>query len=121
MLVQLLVPVASNGSMFDLPVYGASNVTVVSLQYHTTEAAANNQRVIQVQSDKLRFVNSPLIYLTFGSHFSANITYSSSYCPSIKNCLFDGKILLRVVDQATNATPASMTHLLITLDVEDVK
>ena len=121
MFVQILVPVALNGTMFDLPVYGIANVTVVSIQYHTTEAAAGNQRVIQVQSDKLRFVNSPMVFITFGSYFSTNSAFNQAFTPSIKNCQFDGKIFLKVVDYATGATPASMTHLLLTLDVEEVK
>lgn len=121
MFVQLLVPVASNGTYFDLPIYGLANVTVVGIQYHTTEAQAGNQRVIQVQSDKLRFINSPMVFITFGSYFSNTSTFNQAFTPSIKNCQFDGKILLKVVDYATGATPAGMTHLLLTLDVEEVK
>ena len=120
-LVQILVTAALNGTQFDVPVYGLSNITIVSVQYHTTEAAAGNQRVIQIQSDKLRFINSPLQYLTFGSYFSATVGYNQGFVHNIKNVVLDGKFYLKVVDIATGALPASMTHCLITLDIEECR
>jgi hypothetical protein len=120
-LVQILVTAALNGTNFDVPIYGMCNITVVSVQYHTTENAAGNHRVIQLQSDKLRFINSPLQFLTFGSYFSANIAFNQGFVPSIKNAQLDGKINLRAVDIATGALPANMTHCLITLDIEECR
>jgi len=115
-LVQLRVKTATNGNIFDLPAFGNYDILVVAVEYHSSDAAGT-QRTIQVKSDVLRFVNSPLQYLTFLNNYQSSHTFNSSLVYSAKNVTLNGKIQLTVVDADTGAAPANFTDLLLTLDI----
>jgi len=117
-LVQLRVTNALNGSSFDLPAYGNYDIVIISAQYHSTDAG-NVRRVIQIQSDQLRFVNSPLQYLTFLNNYQSSFNWNNGFVYSIKNVSLNGKIRLFVVDADTNLAPANFTDLILTLDIQE--
>jgi hypothetical protein len=114
-LVQLLVTNATNGNAFDLPAFGNYDIIVVGYQFHSGDAA-NVHRVLQIQSDKLRFVNSPLQYLTFINNGQSSLTFNSALVYSIKNVTLNGKIQLGLLDMAGDALPAAF-QLVLTLDI----
>ena len=114
-LVQLLVTNATNGNVFDLPAFGNYDIIVVAYQFHSGDAA-NNPSTFQIQSDVLRFVNSPLQYLTFINNNQSSLTFNSALVYSVKNVTLNGKIQLRLADVAGDALPAAF-QLVLTLDI----
>ena len=117
-LVQLLVTNATNGNVFDLPAFGNYDILVVGYQFHSGDLAGVN-RTLQIQSDVLRFVNSPLQYLTFINNGQSSLTFNSSLVYSVKNVTLNGKIQLRLVDITSVPEPAvpAAFQLILTLDI----
>ncbi len=114
--VQLYVTNATNGQYFDFPVFGVHNIIIVNLQFH--ESGGNQFRVIEVQSDVLRFPQSQRQYFTFLNNAQNYINFSSGteLMPSIKNCDLSGKILLNFQSVAGQAFGATW-HAIITLEI----
>lgn len=117
--VQLYVTEATNGLYFDVPVYGVHNVNIINLQFH--DSGGNAQlRVIEVQSDILRFPNSQRQYLMFlnnGQNY-INFNAGTEIMPSIKNCDLSGKIMIRLNVVSGNAFNNNTWTLLLGLEID---
>ena len=121
-LVQLVVTnltggslTANNNTYFDVPLYGVYDINVVSLQFHDS-GAATQFRVIELQSDILRFPHSSRQFLTFinNAQTAINFEASSENMPSIKNIDLNGKILINTVLLA--GTAFNNYHMVLTLE-----
>jgi hypothetical protein len=122
--VQLLVTnltsgslTANNNSYLDVPLYGVYDINIISVQFHAT-GAATEWRVLELQSDVLRFPHSNRQYLTFLNNGQNYINFEASgeLMPSIKNIDFNGKILCNVNLLAGTALPSPSFHCIVTLE-----
>jgi hypothetical protein len=114
-LVQLYVPYTANNTYFDVPLYGIYDMMVVSVQFH--DSGANTQmRVVQIQSDILRFPHSNQQYLLFinNSQSSINFNQATEMMPSIKNVDVNGKILINATVLA--GTAFNNWYMVLTLE-----
>jgi hypothetical protein len=121
-LVQLVVTnltgdslVSNNNTFFNVPLYGVYDINVVSLQFH--DSGANTQfRVIELQSDVLRFPHSSRQFLTFlnNTQTSINFEASSENMPSIKNIDLNGKIFINA--NLLAGTAFNNFHMVLTLE-----
>ena len=117
-LVQIYIPYTSNNTYFDVPLYGVYDLNVVSIQFH--DSGANTQmRVVQLQSDLLRFPYSNQQYLTFINNSQNANTFNSGRedMPSIKNIDLNGKILLNL--QVVAGTAFNNWYCVLTLEVNE--
>ena len=117
---QIVVPVASNNTYFDVPCYGLCDIIIVGLQYH--ETGANTKRILELRSDVLRFPSSQSQFLTWCINPTINLNFSSGtdIVPSIKRADLNGKILINVIEKSTGVAPANMTDFILTLEVSEV-
>ena len=121
-LVQLVVTnltsdslTANNNTYFNVPLYGVYDINVISLQFH--DSGANTQfRVVELQSDILRFPHSSRQFLTFlnNAQTAINFEASAENMPSIKNIDLNGKILINTVLLA--GTAFNNYHMVLTLE-----
>tara|TARA_R110000868_G_scaffold16057_1_gene72724 strand:- start:120 stop:515 length:396 start_codon:yes stop_codon:yes gene_type:complete len=121
-LVQLVVTnltsdslTANNNTYFNVPLYGVYDINVISLQFH--DSGANTQfRVVELQSDILRFPHSSRQFLTFlnNAQTAINFEASAENMPSIKNIDLNGKILINTVLLA--GTAFNNFHMVLTLE-----
>lgn len=119
-LVQFYITSATNNTYFQVPISGKCCVRVLNVQYHDTAAGATS-RMIQIQSDSLYFPYSPMRYVSILSNPAAAQSYDNSKIDyHIRNAVFNGQILLNVVDRATGATPVNFQHCLLSLEVEHI-
>lgn len=118
MLIQLYVTNLTNGQYFDVPVYGVHNVNIINIQFHAT--GGNQFRVVEVQSDILRFANSQRQYLTFmnNAHNYINFNAGTEIMHSIKNCDLYGKILLDFNVVSGHTFNGIEWHAIITLEID---
>lgn len=116
--VQLYVTNLTNGQYVDVPVYGVHNVNIINIQFNAT--GGNQFRVIEVQSDILRFANSQRQYLTFMNNAHSYITLNAGTekMHSIKNCDLSGKILLDFHVVTGHALNEVDWHAIITLEID---
>ena len=122
-LVQLLVTnltsgslTANNNTYLDVPLYGVYDINVISIQFH--DSGANTQiRVLELQSDVLRFPHSNRQYLTFINNAQGSINFEASAenMPSVKNCDLNGKILVNV-NALYASTALNNFHMVLTLE-----
>tara|TARA_R110002126_G_scaffold114618_1_gene253202 strand:+ start:2561 stop:2935 length:375 start_codon:yes stop_codon:yes gene_type:complete len=117
---QIVVPVASNNTYFDVPCYGLCDIIIVNLQYH--ESGAATKRILELRSDVLRFPSSQSQFLTWCINPTINLNFSSGtdIVPSIKRADLNGKILINVIEKSTGVAPANMTDFILTLEVSEV-
>jgi len=122
-LVQLVVTnltsgslTANNNTYFDVPLYGIYDLNVISIQFHDS-GAATQIRVLEIQSDVLRFPHSSRQYLTFinNSQNSINFEAAGENMPSVKNCDLSGKILINV-NALYASTALNNFHMVLTLE-----
>lgn len=119
-LVQIYVNPSNNNSLFPIPFSGTCSIRVLSIQYHTTNAAAVYQ-VIQVQSDILLLPYSPMRYISFLSNASTNISIDQSNKEyNFKDLYVRGQLLLNVIDYSTKVQPTGFTNFILNLDVEEL-
>jgi hypothetical protein len=114
-LVQIYVPYTANNTYFDVPLYGVYDMMVVSIQFH--DSGDNTQmRVVQIQSDLLRFQHSNQQYLTFinNAQTSINFNQASELMPSVKNIDVNGRILIRA--HVLAGTAFNNWYMIITLE-----
>ena len=118
--VQIVVPVASNNTYFNVPCYGLCDIIIVNLQYH--ESGAATKRILELRSDVLRFPSSQSQFLTWCINPTINLNFSSGtdIVPSIKRADLNGKILINVIEKSTGLEPANMTDFILTLEVSEV-
>jgi len=118
--VQISVPIASNNTYFDVPVYGLCDIIIIGLQYHETGAAT--KRILELRSDVLRFPSSQSQFLTWCINPTINLNFSSGtdIVPSIKRADLNGKILINIIEKSTGIAPANMTDFILTLEVSEV-
>jgi hypothetical protein len=117
-LIQIYIPYTSNNTYFDVPLYGVYDLNVVSIQFH--DSGANTQmRVVQIQSDILRFPYSNQQYLTFINNSQNTVTFSSARedMPSIKNIDLNGKILFNL--NVLAGTAFNNWYCVLTLEVNE--
>lgn len=121
-LVQLVVTnltsdslTANNNTYFNVPLYGVYDINVISLQFHDS-GAATQFRVVELQSDILRFPHSSRQFLTFlnNAQTAINFEASAENMPSIKNIDLNGKILINTVLLA--GTAFNNYHMVLTLE-----
>jgi hypothetical protein len=122
-LVQLVVTnlasgslTANNNTYFDVPLFGIYDINVISLQFH--DSGANTQfRVLEIQSDVIRFPHSSRQYLTFFNNPQNSINFEASgeNMPSVKNCDLNGKILINV-NALYAPTALNNFHMVLTLE-----
>lgn len=117
---QIVVPVASNNTYFDVPCYGLCDIIIVGLQYHETGAVT--KRILELRSDVLRFPSSQSQFLTWCINPTINLNFSSGtdIVPSIKRADLNGKILINVIEKSTGVAPANMTDFILTLEISEV-
>jgi hypothetical protein len=122
-LVQLLITnltsgslTANNNTYFDVPLYGIYDINVISIQFHDS-GAATQFRVLEIQSDVLRFPHSSRQYLTFlnNPQNSLNFEASAENMPSVKNCDLSGKMLINV-NTLYATTALNNFHMVLTLE-----
>ena len=114
-LVQIYVPYTANNTYFDVPLYGVYDMMVVSVQFH--DSGANTQmRVVQIQSDVLRFQHSNQPYLTFINNAQTviNLNQASEMMPSLKNIDINGRILINA--NVVAGTAFNNWYMVITLE-----
>jgi hypothetical protein len=114
-LVQIYVPYTANNTYFDVPLYGVYDIMVVSVQFH--DSGANTQmRVVQIQSDVLRFQHSNQPYLTFINNAQTylNLNQASEMMPSLKNIDVNGRILINA--NVIAGTAFNNWYMVITLE-----
>ena len=106
---------ANNNTYFDVPLYGVYDINVVSLQFHDS-GAGTQFRVVELQSDILRFPHSSRQFLTFlnNAQTAINFEASAENMPSIKNIDLNGKILINTVLLA--GTAFNNFHMVLTLE-----
>jgi len=121
-LVQLVVTSQTSGSLvdnnntfFDVPLYGVYDINVISLQFHES-GQPTEFRVIELQSDILRFPHSSRQFLTFlnNNQTSINFEASGENMPSVKNIDLNGKIFINVNRLA--GTVIANFHMVLTLE-----
>lgn len=115
--VQLYVTDATNGRYFDVPVYGVHNINIINIQFHDS-GVASQFRVIEVQSDFIRFPNSQRQYLLFlnnGQNY-VNFNAGTEIMPSIKKCDLNGKIFLNF--HLVSGTAFNNWSAVITLEID---
>jgi hypothetical protein len=121
-LVQLLITNQTSGSLvdnnntfFSVPLYGVYDINVISLQFHDS-GAATQFRVIELQSDILRFPHSSRQFLTFlnNAQTAINFEASSENMPSIKNIDLNGKIFINA--NLLAGTAFNNFHMVLTLE-----
>jgi hypothetical protein len=109
------VPYTANNTYFDVPLYGVYDMMVVSVQFH--DSGANTQmRVVQIQSDVLRFQHSNQPYLTFINNAQTviNLNQASEMMPSLKNIDINGRILINA--NVVAGTAFNNWYMVITLE-----
>ena len=121
-LVQLVVTnltgdslVSNNNTFFNVPLYGVYDINVISLQFH--DSGANTQfRVIELQSDVLRFPHSSRQFLAFlnNGQTSINFEASAENMPSIKNIDLNGKIFINA--NLLAGTAFNNFHMVLTFE-----
>jgi len=116
--IQLLVNNTNNNTYIDVPCYGIYDLNVVGLQFHDT--GGNQFRLLQVQSDVLRFPYSNQQSLVFMNNAQNTINYCNGRddMPCIRNIDMNGKILINVALLAGHALNGTW-HLILTLEVND--
>lgn len=117
-LIQIYIPYTSNNTYFDVPLYGVYDLNLVSIQFH--DSGANTQmRVVQIQSDILRFPYSNQQYLTFINNSQNAITFNAGRedMPSIKNIDLNGKILFNL--NVLAGTAFNNWYCVLTLEVNE--
>lgn len=94
-LIQIYVPYTSNNTYFDVPLYGIYDINIVGIQFHDS-GAATQMRVVELQSDILRFPHSNRQYLTFinNAQTAINLNQGTESMPSVRNVDVNGKILI---------------------------
>jgi len=105
--------ITNNNSYLDVPLYGVYDINVISIQCHSNSAAF---RVIELQSDVLRFPHSGCPYLTFlnnGQNYM-NFEASGEMMPSIKNVDLNGKIFCNI--NSLNGVALGAFNLIVTLE-----
>lgn len=114
-LVQIYVTEVTNGSYFDVPLYGTYDVNLLNVSYHDQPVLA---RPMLIQSDILRVPNSNQQGIMFINQPHTNMTYNggAERMVSFPNCDFNGKVLINVIDKTTGVQPFGMQYLLITLE-----
>ena len=98
------------------PLYGVFDINVISIQFH--DSGGNGQfRILELQSDILRFPHSQRQYLTFMNHGQTLINFEASAenMPSLKNCDLNGKILCNV-NTVHSAHALNNFHMILTLE-----
>jgi hypothetical protein len=114
-LVQLYVPYTANNTYFEVPLYGIYDMMVVGIQFH--DSGANSQfRVVQIQSDVLRFAHSNQQYLTFLNNAQSYINFNqaSEMMPSLKNIDMNGRILINA--NVIAGTAFNNWYMILTLE-----
>ena len=118
MILQVHIPAAQNNRYFVVGSYGVFNIRVLNIDYHQT---GNASTVIRVVSDKLMTKGSTP-FLTFINNPSTNLTIDSSNRTwSYEKVPLDGQILFNVIDISTGTTPANMSDIVLTYELEEVK
>jgi hypothetical protein len=115
--VQFLITSATNNTYFNAALYGIHDINIISLQFHDT-GAATQWRVLELQSDILRFPHSSRQYLTFLNNGQNYINYEASgeFMPSVKNMDCNGKFLLNL-NQVDGPAPLNANwSLVLTLE-----
>lgn len=115
-LVQIYVPYTANNTYFDVPLYGVYDMMVVSIQFHDS-GASSQMRVVQIQSDILRFQHSNQQYLTFINNAQTAINFnqgSAELMPSLKNIDINGRILINA--NVLAGTAFNNWYMVITLE-----
>ena len=121
-LVQLVITNQTSGSLvdnnntfFNVPLYGIYDINVISLQFHDS-GAGTQFRVIELQSDILRFPHSSRQFLTFlnNAQTAINFEASSENMPSIKNIDLNGKIFINA--NLLAGTAFNNFHMVLTLE-----
>lgn len=95
--IQFLVTEDTNNTFFNTALFGIHDINIISLQFHDT-GAATQFRVLELQSDILRFPHSNRQYLTFMNNGQDYINYEASgeSMPSVKNMDCNGKFFLNL-------------------------
>jgi hypothetical protein len=121
-LLQISVLSATNGTYIPINMIGLCNVRILSIQYHSTDAAGT-VRVIGINTDKLKLATSQSSNILFINNAQTNFFgFDQSHMEYHFNGVdMDGRMYIQVVDQATLAAPANFTNLLLTLDIEKLK
>jgi hypothetical protein len=103
----------NNNSYFDVPLYGVYDINVISIQCHSANATF---RVIELQSDVLRFPHSGRPYLTFLNNGQNYINFDASgeMMPSIKNVDLNGKIFCNL--NGLNGVALGNFNFILTLE-----
>jgi len=121
-LVQLVVTNQTSGSLvdnnntfFNVPLYGIYDINVISIQFNDS-GAATQFRVIELQSDILRFPHSSRQFLTFLNNNQTSINYEASgeNMPSVKNIDLNGKIFINA--NLLAGTAFNNFHMVLTLE-----
>jgi len=109
---------ANNNTYLDVPLYGVYDINIISIQFHDSGGNAETKfRILELQSDVLRFPHSQRQYLTFMNNGQNYINYeaSSENMPSIKNADLNGKILANV-NQLYGLHALANFHMILTLE-----
>lgn len=114
-LTSLPLITANNNTYIPVPLYGVYDINVISLQFHDS-GAATQFRLIELQSDILRFPHSGSQYLTFinNEQTAINFEASSENMPSIKNIDLNGKLLINA--NVLAGTAFNNFHMVLTLE-----
>jgi len=106
---------ANNNTYFDVPLYGVYDINVISLQFHDS-GPATQFRVVELQSDILRFPHSNRQFLTFlnNAQTAINFEASAENMPSVKNIDLNGKILINA--NVVAGTAFNNFHMVLTLE-----
>jgi len=121
-LVQLVVTnltggslVANNETYLNVPLYGVYDINVISLQFHDS-GASTQFRLVELQSDILRFPHSGTQYLTFINNAQTAINFEASgeNMPSVKNIDLNGKLFIKA--NVLAGTAFNNFHMILTLE-----
>jgi len=95
--IQFLVTNTTNNTYYDAALYGIYDINIISLQFHDS-GAASEFRVLELQSDILRFPHSNRQYLTFLNNGQNYINFEAAgeFMPSVKNMDCNGKFFFNV-------------------------
>lgn len=121
-LLQISVTTGNNGTNIPINLIGICNIRILSIQYHSTDGAGT-VRLIGINTDKLRMASSQTSNIVFINNAQTNFFgFDQSHMEYHFNGVdMDGRMYIQVVDQATNASPANFTNLLLTLSIEKLK
>ena len=121
-LLQIYVVAGTNGTYIPINMIGLCNVRILSIQYHSTDAATV-VKCIGINTDKLKLATSQSSNILFINNAQTNFFgFDQSHMEYHFNGVdMDGRMFIQVVDMATMAAPANFTDLLLTLDIEKLK